>query len=77
MGNGPVETGYEQVTPTTLFEDTNDYGLAGTSLDQRNRNNSDALKREFIFSKNPFGFSKIVENGTYEVEVLIGDATSA
>jgi fibronectin type 3 domain-containing protein len=77
MGDGPVASGYEQVTTTTLFADTNDYGLTGYGLDQRNRNYSDPLKRDFVFSKSPFGFSKIVRNGTYEVQVLVGDAIAA
>ncbi|GGH35319.1 hypothetical protein [Paenibacillus segetis] len=77
MGSGPVADGYIQVTSSIQFSSATGYGLSGSGLDQRNRNISESFKADFVFSKSTYTFSKTLNNGMYEVRVLIGDATAA
>ena len=73
-GDSPVEAGYFQVTESTLYSASLGYGWNTTSgLDSIDRGAPDNLRRDFVFSSTEHTFTFDLENGDYQVTVIIGD----
>jgi hypothetical protein len=69
-----VESGYIQVTESTLYSASLGYGWSTTSgLESRDRGAPDNLKRDFVFSSTEHTFNVDLENGDYQITVIIGD----
>ena len=74
MSGSPVESGYVQVSPSTVYSALYGYGWSSTSgLDSRDRGAPDYLRRDLIFSSSENTFNVDIANGDYLVSVLIGD----
>ena len=70
----PVEAGYVQVTESTLYSAGLGYGWSATSgLDSRDRGAPDSLRRDFVFSSTEHTFNVDLENGDYQITIVIGD----
>ncbi len=70
----PVESGYTQVTESTLYSSGLGYGWSVTSgLASRDRGAPDDLRRDLIQGMTEHTFSVDLANGDYGVTVTIGD----
>ncbi|MCA9078293.1 MAG: hypothetical protein KDA93_24915, partial [Planctomycetaceae bacterium] len=66
-----------QVTKTTLYSAGLGYGLSGSDLRDIDRSaSSDALQRDFFYTRSTAEFWVDVANGTYDVTVTMGDANA-
>ena len=75
FGPGKTAPGYQQVLPTTAYSPTTGYGFDfGTTVTGADRGGKDALKSDFVTSKQPFYFSVKLPEGNYNVTVTLGDA---
>ena len=73
-----VESGYTQITPSTLYSTTSGYGWINTAgLDSRDRGTPDSLREDFVFSSTDHTFVVDLANGNYQVIVTIGDQNYA
>jgi lysophospholipase L1-like esterase len=78
FGTGATAAGYTAVGPATLYNEQTGYGFeAGPTLTATDRGGKDALRSDFITSKQPFLFSVKVPEGNYRVTVIMGDAAGA
>ena len=68
----PVADGYTQVTPETGYTDALGYGWESGMIHARDRRSGSDLDRDFNFTKEG-AFAVAVPNGTYEVDVTLGD----
>jgi lysophospholipase L1-like esterase len=74
FGPGKTATGYQQVPPTAAYSDATGYGFDfGTTVTGVDRGGKDALKSDFVTSKQPFYFSVKLPEGNYTVTVTLGD----
>ncbi|GAA4429162.1 rhamnogalacturonan acetylesterase [Pontibacter saemangeumensis] len=74
FGSGGVQAGYQQVLPSTLYTKERGYGILSKSPVQAvSREGTDALRSDYITSKEPFYFAVDLPEGNYEVTVLLGD----
>ena len=72
--SSPVQTGYTQVTESTLYSANLGYGWNSTvGLDSRDRGSPDNLRRDFVFSSSDHTFNVDLANGNYNVTIIIGD----
>ena len=70
----PVQSGYTQVTESTIYSANLGYGwISTTGLDSRDRGAPDNLTRDFVFSPTPHTFNVDLANGNYQITVVIGD----
>ena len=70
----PVEAGYTQVSPLTVYSAAVGFGWSSTAgLDSRDRVNPNALRSDFVFSSTEHTFNVDLANGDYQVTVVIGD----
>ena len=68
-----MESGYTQVTETTLYSSGTGYGWTGiTGLASRDRTLPDNLKRDFVAGTDST-FVVDLANGDYQITVIIGD----
>jgi len=75
FGPGPARAGYQQVLPTAAYFPTAGFGFDfGTTVTGVDRGGKDALKVDFVTSKQPFYFSVNLPEGNYNVTVTLGDA---
>lgn len=75
FGPGKTAAGYQQVLPTAAYSDASGYGFDfGTTVTGTDRGGKDALKGDFVTSKQPFYFSVKLPEGNYNVTVTLGDA---
>jgi lysophospholipase L1-like esterase len=75
FGPGKTAAGYQQVMPTAAYSDAIGYGFDfGTTVTGVDRGGKDALKSDFVTSKQPFYFSVKLPEGNYNVTVTLGDA---
>lgn len=78
FGPGPAAAGYRQVLPTAAYSPETGYGFDfGTTVTGVDRGGRDALKGDFVTSKQPFYFSVAVPEGNYNVTVTLGDLRGA
>ncbi len=68
----PVETGYLQVTPSTLYSSTLGFGYLGGSVRAVDRSAGTAMSRDIHYS-GELNFAADVPDGLYEVTLHIGD----
>ncbi len=73
FGSGKTAPGYIQITPETKFTYQSGYGIDQGSIVESIDRGGDALRGDFITSKNPFYFSVKLPDGNYDVKVLLGD----
>ncbi|MBH8567380.1 hypothetical protein KB206_00675 [Microvirga sp. STS02] len=74
FGPGKPAAGYQQVLPTATYSDATGYGFDfGTTVTGVDRGGKDALKGDFVTSKQPFYFSVKLPEGNYNVTVTLGD----
>lgn len=74
FGPGRAAAGYQQVLPTAVYSEAAGYGFDfGTTVVGVDRGGRDALKGDFVTSKQPFYFSVAVPEGNYNVTVTLGD----
>jgi lysophospholipase L1-like esterase len=74
FGSGTVQAGYQQVFPSDTYTPARGYGINSKSpVEAINREGTDALRSDFITSKEPFYFTVDLPEGNYEVTVLLGD----
>jgi fibronectin type 3 domain-containing protein len=72
--SSPVEPGYYQVTPATLYDSIVGYGWTSTTgCDCRDRGTPDSLRRDFVFGSVEKTFKVDLANGDYLVTMTIGD----
>ncbi|MBJ6108013.1 rhamnogalacturonan acetylesterase [Hymenobacter sp. BT523] len=75
FGPGKAAAGYQQVLPTAAYSEAAGYGFDfGTTVTGVDRGGKDALKGDFVTSKQPFYFSVKLPEGNYTVTVTLGDA---
>jgi lysophospholipase L1-like esterase len=75
FGPGKAAPGYQQVLPTAAYSDAIGYGFDfGTTVTGVDRGGKDALKGDFVTSKQPFYFSVKLPEGNYNVTVTLGDS---
>ena len=75
FGPGKTAAGYQQVLPTAAYSDATGYGFDfGTTVTGVDRGGKDALKGDFVTSKQPFYFSVKLPEGNYNVTLTLGDA---
>ncbi|WP_201980039.1 rhamnogalacturonan acetylesterase [Hymenobacter rubidus] len=75
FGPGKAAAGYQQVLPSAAYSPTTGYGFDfGTTVTGTDRGGKDALKGDFVTSKQPFYFSVKLPEGNYNVTVTLGDA---
>jgi lysophospholipase L1-like esterase len=78
FGPGRAAAGYQQVLPTAAYSQAAGYGFDfGTTVVGVDRGGKDALKGDFVTSKQPFYFSVNVPEGNYNVTVTLGDLKGA
>lgn len=78
LGNGKQAGGYKPVTATTFYNEQTGYGFEpGAVLTAVDRGGKDPLKGDFITGALPFFFSVKLQEGNYNVTVILGDADSA
>jgi lysophospholipase L1-like esterase len=74
FGPGPVQPGYAQVVPDTLYTPDRGYGFEpGEIVRSVDRSSADPLRGDFCTSDGPFYFSVAVPEGNYNVTVTLGD----
>ncbi|GAB3844020.1 rhamnogalacturonan acetylesterase [Hymenobacter terrigena] len=74
FGPGKTAAGYQQVLPTATYSDATGYGFDfGTTVTGVDRGGKDALKSDFVTSKQPFYFSVKLPEGNYNVTITLGD----
>ncbi|GAB3868284.1 rhamnogalacturonan acetylesterase [Hymenobacter segetis] len=74
FGPGKTAAGYQQVLPTATYSDATGYGFDfGTTVTGTDRGGKDALKSDFVTSRQPFYFSVKLPEGNYNVTVTLGD----
>lgn len=74
FGSGEVQAGHQQVLSATTYTKERGYGIISNSpVEAINREGADALRSDFITSKEPFYFTADLPEGNYEVTVLLGD----
>ena len=74
FGSGPVQKGYIQVLPETIYTADNGFGFEFSSgLSSKTHKGKDALRDDFITSLAPFYFSVKLPEGNYNVNVILGD----
>ncbi|GAB3537666.1 rhamnogalacturonan acetylesterase [Pontibacter brevis] len=74
FGSGAVQAGFQQVLPSDTYTPARGYGIISKSpVEAVNREGTDALRSDFISSKEPFYFAVDLPEGNYEVTVLLGD----
>ncbi|MDB5268903.1 MAG: rhamnogalacturonan acetylesterase [Hymenobacter sp.] len=74
FGPGKTAAGYQQVLPTATYSDATGYGFDfGTTVTGVDRAGKDALKGDFVTSRQPFYFSVKLPEGNYTVTVTLGD----
>lgn len=64
------------IDPSLAYQSSVGYGFTSGSLNSRDRNGPDDLRRDFVFGKD-YEFVVDVANGSYEVTTVIGDASYA
>jgi fibronectin type 3 domain-containing protein len=70
----PVEAGFTQVPPSTVYSATVGFGWSSTAgLDSRDRSTPDDLRSDFVFGSAEHTFNVDLANGEYLVTVVIGD----
>jgi lysophospholipase L1-like esterase len=75
FGPGKAAPGYQQVLPTATYSPATGYGFdLGTTATGVDRGGKDALRGDFITSRQPLYFSVDVPEGNYNVTVTLGDA---
>lgn len=75
FGPGKTAPGYQQVLPTAVYSAAAGFGFDfGTTVTGVDRGGKDALKGDFVTSKQPFYFSVNLPEGNYNVTVTLGDA---
>jgi lysophospholipase L1-like esterase len=78
FGTEKASVGYQAVLPTAVYSDATGYGFDfGTTVTAVDRGGKDALKGDFVTSKQPFYFSVKLPEGNYNVTVTLGDAKGA
>ncbi|GAB3582921.1 rhamnogalacturonan acetylesterase [Hymenobacter daeguensis] len=74
FGPGKTAAGYQPVLPTAAYSDATGYGFDfGTTVEGVDRGGKDALRSDFVTSKQPFYFSVKLPEGNYNVTVTLGD----
>ncbi|MBC7946300.1 MAG: rhamnogalacturonan acetylesterase [Chitinophagaceae bacterium] len=74
FGSGKAAPGYTQVTPTSIFNESNGFGFSeGVKLESVDRGGN-SLTGDFITSKHPFYFSVRLPEGNYDVKLILGDS---
>lgn len=74
FGAGPNQSGYTRVLPNTIYNPKKGYGfLPGAAVEVVDRGGTDALRRDFCTSNQPFYFSVKVPEGNYHVRMILGD----
>ena len=72
--SSPVESGYSQVSSSTLYSPFLGYGWSSiTGLNSRDRQVTDYLRRDFVFSSVEKTFIVDLANGVYTVIITVGD----
>jgi lysophospholipase L1-like esterase len=75
FGSGTTAAGYTAVTAEAAYSPEKGYGFDfGTSVTATDRGGKDALRSDFVTSKQPFYFSVNLPEGNYNVTVTLGDA---
>ena len=70
----PVESGYTQVTESTLYSAITGYGWSSTAgLQSRDRGAPADLTRDLVLGATEHTFNVDLANGDYEVTITIGD----
>lgn len=78
FGPGPAAAGYRAVPPTAAYSKEAGYGFDfGTTVTGVDRGGKDAVRRDFVTSRQPFYFSVAVPEGNYNVTVTLGDPQGA
>jgi hypothetical protein len=73
-GSSPVESGYTQVTESTVYSAALGYGWdSAVGLGSRDRGAPDNLRRDLVFSSGDHTFKVDLANGQYTVTLIIGD----
>ena len=75
FGDGPVAPGYTEVTSTTLGPEYS-YLWRGEGVGDRDRETDDPLTRDLVFAGDA-KFLVGLDNGTYQVRLILGDANYA
>ena len=74
FGQGPIQDGYTRILPETMYSPELGYGfLPGAVVEVVDRGGTDALRRDFCTSNQPFHFSVKVPEGNYHVRLILGD----
>ena len=74
FGPGRAAAGYQQVLPTAVYSAQTGFGFDfGTAVAGVDRGGSNALRSDFVTSRQPFYFSVAVPEGNYNVTVTLGD----
>lgn len=78
FGPGPVQPDYTQVLPGTRYHPELGYGFEGEpAVEGVDRDEGDALHRDFCASDRPWYFSVKVPEGNYRVMATLGDASGS
>ena len=78
FGPGRPAAGYRPVPPTASYTREVGYGFDfGTTVTGVDRGGKDALRSDFVTSRQPFYFSVAVPEGNYNVTVTLGDLQGA
>jgi fibronectin type 3 domain-containing protein len=70
--SSPVAIGYTKVSNTSLYEASKGFGL-NMSVNFRDRENPDDIRRDFVFSSNNYQFKVDIPSGDYFVKIIAGD----
>lgn len=70
----PLEVGYTKVTEATTYSANTGYGWKSPPEGSVDRAVGTTLQRAMVYGKTPALFAVDIANGTYQVEVMIGDA---
>jgi fibronectin type 3 domain-containing protein len=72
----PLAAGYARATHATAYSPAVGFGWQGGALQSRDRGTADPLRRDLVFT--PRGlFGVFVPDGTYDVTLILGDASGA
>ena len=75
FGSGKVAPGYTPVTSTNVYTKETGFGFEpGATIVCQDRHGKDALRSDFCTSDQPFYFSVMLPEGSYNVTVTFGDA---
>jgi len=78
FGPGPLASGYQRVTPQSLYSREAGFGFEpGPPITCLERGSKDPLRGDFCTSERPFYFSVALPEGDYNVTVTVGDATAS